>query len=146
MFQPKKRCALGATEIFLLIASAYAHDLGMIVFPGEERELAKSLSFSLDGLGNKSDPPRLSEEKSLEARRRIYCPELRKATNPDQPSRTTELDDEVTQLHNPELVKNLSEPIAAEQRVIDLRQLSIILCIADAIEFSDTRVIDGVWT
>jgi hypothetical protein len=28
--------------------------------------------------------------------------------------------------------------------VIDVRQLSIILCIADSIEFSDTRVVDGV--
>lgn len=38
----------------------------------------------------------------------------------------------------------LSAPFAVEERVIDVRQLSIILCIADSIEFSDTRVVDGV--
>ena len=31
--------ALGAPELFLLIAAAYAHDLGMTVFPGEAPEL-----------------------------------------------------------------------------------------------------------
>src|SRR5437667_9721885 len=44
----------------------------------------------------------------------------------------------------PELENNLHDPFAAEERVIDVRQLSIVLCIADAIEFNDTRVVDGV--
>lgn len=44
----------------------------------------------------------------------------------------------------PELDSSLSAPFAAEERVIYIRQLSIILYIADAIEFSDTRVVDGV--
>ncbi len=36
-------------EIFLLIGAAYAHDLGMTVFPGEEDAL-------LDNLGIKGSP------------------------------------------------------------------------------------------
>src|SRR5271169_4483695 len=40
-FESGASCSLTATELFLLIASAYSHDLGMTVFPGEADELAK---------------------------------------------------------------------------------------------------------
>src|ERR1035441_5846364 len=43
-FSAGTECSLGATELFLLIAAAYSHDLGMTVFPGEESQLAKDLS------------------------------------------------------------------------------------------------------
>jgi hypothetical protein len=36
---------LGPAEVFLLIAAAYAHDLGMTVFPGEEDALLSSLGL-----------------------------------------------------------------------------------------------------
>jgi hypothetical protein len=143
--KPKKSCALGATEIFLLIASAYAHDLGMTVFPGEEDELAKGLSISLDS-GWETNPVLQDHlRKNHSKRGGEYI--ARKFEKLRIPINLVEPLNWMMKSHNftiPELVKNLSDPIAAEQRVIDLRQLSIILCIADAIEFSDTRVVDGV--
>jgi len=144
-FNPQKRCALGATELFLLIASAYAHDLGMIVFPGEEGELAKSLSFSLDPGWETNTVLQDYLRKHHSKRGGEYI--ARNVEKLRAPINLVEQLNWMMKSHNftiPELDKNLSDSIAAEQRVIDLRQLSIILCIADAIEFSDTRVIDGV--
>jgi hypothetical protein len=43
-----------------------------------------------------------------------------------------------------ELERDLHLPYAAEAKEIDVRQLAVIVCIADALEFSDTRVVDGV--
>ena len=144
-FKPKKSCALGATEIFLLIASAYAHDLGMTVFPGEEGELAKCLSVSLDSSWETNPVLQDYLRKNHSKRGGDFI--ARNFEKLQIPINLVEPLNWMMKSHNftiPELVKNLSDPIAAEQRAIDLRQLSIILCIADAIEFSDTRVVDGV--
>src|SRR6202795_4785402 len=46
-FNPEAMCSFSAAELFLLIAAAYSHDLGMTVFPGEEDKLAQSLSIPL---------------------------------------------------------------------------------------------------
>src|SRR5450830_1908368 len=40
--------SLGPVELFLLIAAAYAHDLGMTVFPDEEQELREKLGLAED--------------------------------------------------------------------------------------------------
>jgi Histidine kinase-, DNA gyrase B-, and HSP90-like ATPase len=143
--KPNKSCTLGATEIFLLIASAYAHDLGMSVFPGEEEELAKSLALSL-APGWETNPVLQAHlRKDHSARGGKYI-----AANADKlkvPINLIAPLDLMMRSHNfsiPELENNLHDPFAAEERVIDVRQLSIVLCIADAIEFSDTRVVDGV--
>lgn len=47
-FDSGKPEALIAQEIFLLIAAAYTHDLGMTVFPGEEQALATKLNLPLE--------------------------------------------------------------------------------------------------
>lgn len=141
----KKSCALGATEIFLLIVSAYAHDLGMTVFPGEERELAKSLSLSLD-VGWETNPV-LQDYLRTEHSRRGGEYIARNAERWRIPINLIGQLNWIMKSHNlsiPELDKNLNDPFAAEERIIDVRQLAIILCIADAIEYSDTRVVDGV--
>src|SRR6202043_1530969 len=55
--------------------------------------------------------------------------------------------DKTMRAHNfsiAELEKDLRLPYAAEAKEIDVRQLAVIVCVADALEFSDTRVIDGV--
>jgi hypothetical protein len=44
----------------------------------------------------------------------------------------------------PQLEGELQRPFAAGQKEIDLVQLALIVCVADAIEYSDTRVIEGV--
>ncbi len=143
---PGSSCSLGATEMFLLIASAYAHDLGMAVFPGEEGALAKMLHFSLDpGWETNSDLQKhLRENHSKRGGDYVF----KNANELQVPINLVAQLDWMMKAHNlsiPELDKNLSDPFAAEERVIDVRQLSIILCIADAIEFSDTRVIDGIF-
>jgi len=137
--------ALSATEIFLLIASAYAHDLGMTVFPGEEGQLTETLSVPQTS-GWETNPQLQSYLRRNHSKRGgdyIYD----NADRIEIPINLIAPLDWMMKSHNlsiPELDKSLSSPFAAEERVLDVRQLSIILCIADAIEFSDTRVIDGV--
>jgi hypothetical protein len=137
--------ALSATELFLLIASAYAHDLGMTVFPGEEKALAESISIPLDPSWetNPKLQSYLRKNHSKRGGEYIYA----NAERLQVPTNLIAALDWMMKSHNlsiPELDQNLSFPFAAEERVIDVRQISIILCIADAIEFSDTRVIEGV--
>jgi hypothetical protein len=42
------------------------------------------------------------------------------------------------------LEEDLRLPYAARSQELDVLQLAVIICIADALEFSDTRVVDGV--
>ena len=137
--------SLTATELFLLIASAYSHDLGMTVFPGEEGQLTKSLLIPLD-VGWQTNPVLQAHlRKNHSKRGGDYL--FHNARDLQIPVNIVGQLDWLMKSHNmsiPELDTTLSEPFAAEERVIDVRQLAIILCIADAIEFSDTRVIDGV--
>ncbi len=42
---PESPLALSAQEAYLLIAAAYAHNLGMTVFPGEEDNLRQQLGL-----------------------------------------------------------------------------------------------------
>ena len=49
--------------------------------------------------------------------------------------------------HNLEISKldfEFRDRVAAQENEICIKQLSLIICIADALEFSDTRVVDGV--
>ena len=144
-FESASGDALTATELFLLIASAYAHDLGMTVFPGEEDGLAATLSLPLTP-GWEADPQLQSYLRRNHSKRGgnyIYD----NAERLGVPINLIAQLDWMMKSHNlsiPELDTNLSTPFAAEERVIDIRQLSIILCVADAIEFSDTRVVEGV--
>jgi hypothetical protein len=117
----------------------------MTVFPGEEAELIKDLCLPTDHGWETS--PNLQDylRKNHSNRGATYihlnAERLRMPVNLVGPL------DWMMRSHNlsiPELDRNLSVPFAAEERVIDVRQLAIILCIADAIEFSDTRVVDGV--
>lgn len=138
-------CAFSATELFLLIAAAYSHDLGMTVFPGEEDALAKALSMSLDPGWETNSILQQHLRKNHSKRGGDYI--AQNATELQIPRNLVGQVDWIMKSHNmsiPELDVTLSAPFAAEERVIDIRQLSIILCIADAIEFSDTRVVDGV--
>ena len=144
-FEPDNACSLRDREIFLLIASAYAHDLGMAVFPGEEASLAKMLSFSLNPGWETKPALQGYLRKNHSKRGGDYV--FKNADVLRVPRNLVGQLDWMMKSHNlsvPELDKNLSEPFAAGQRVIDIRQLSLILCIGDAIEFSDTRVVDGV--
>lgn len=143
--KPRKNCTLGATEIFLLIAASYAHDLGMAVFPGEEEELKKNLALSLAPTWETNSVLQVHLRKNHSKRGGEYI--VANADKLKVPINLIAPLDLMMKSHNfsiPELERNLHDPFAAEERVLDVRQLSVILCIADAIEFSDIRVVDGV--
>ena len=138
--------SLGPAELFLLIAAAYAHDLGMTVFPGEERELKERLRLR-DREDWKTDQALQDHLRSLHSKRggdyvRLHRDELGVPMNLVAPL------DSLMKSHNlsvSELENELGAAFAASEQEIDLLQLALVVCIADAIEFSDTRVMDGVF-
>ncbi len=136
--------SLGAPELFLLIAAAYAHDLGMTVFPGEESTLKAALNLPEQDW--KTSIPLtnyLRREHSKRGGTYIHQNALAMGV----PENLVAPLDWIMKSHNlsvSELEANLRKPFAADDRVLDVRQLAVILCSADAIEFSDTRVLDGV--
>jgi hypothetical protein len=136
--------SLHPSEIFLLVAAAYAHDLGMTVFPGEEEKLRAELG--IPDCAQKTDE-RLTRHLRAEHSTRGGRFVLRNAKQLGVPDNLIGALDWMMRSHNlsiPELDWQLREPFAAEERVLDVRQLAAILCLGDAIEFSDTRVVDGV--
>jgi Histidine kinase-, DNA gyrase B-, and HSP90-like ATPase len=137
--------SLAPSERFLLIAAAYAHDLGMTVFPGEESELLNRL-----GIGKTpgwETHPLLQNHLRAEHSRRGGKYIERHADALGIPIPLVSALDKMMRAHNfsiAELEKDLHLPYAAEAKEIDVRQLAVIVCVADALEFSDTRVVDGV--
>ncbi|WP_174907963.1 HD domain-containing protein [Burkholderia diffusa] len=142
---PGTELSFGAAEVFLLISAAYSHDLGMTVFPGEEDALLSALRLSRDA-GWQTSPTLQGHLRTNHSRRGgdfIH----KNAEALGVPRNLVHPLDQMMKSHNlslSDLERELRMPQAAQERVIDVRQLAIILCIADAIEFSDTRVVDGV--
>lgn len=136
--------AFAPAEIFLLIGAAYAHDLGMTIFPGEKERLLGTLGL-IQAPGWETDE-RLQGHLRQEHSRRggKYIRENADALG--VPMNLTGALDMMMRAHNmtiPEL-EGAREPFAAQEREIDVRQLAAIVCIGDAIEYSDTRVMEGV--
>ncbi|MGG6895874.1 HD domain-containing protein [Rhizobium sp. BR 315] len=136
---------LAPAELFLLIAAAYAHDLGMTVFSGEEDRILAGLQVEKTAHW-KLDPTlqaHLRDQHS--ARGGAYIEEH--ATRLGIPFPLVKPLDMMMRAHNlglTELESQLQLPIAVDARPVDLKQLAVILCVADAMEFSDTRVVEGV--
>lgn len=144
-FKRNSPVKFSAAELLLLICAAYAHDLGMSVFPGERAELLLQLKID-DSLAWKTSPV-------LQKYLREYHSERGGSyvdKNADQIEFPRNLIFPLHQLmssHNwsiQRLENEFANRTAADYQEIDLKQLSCILCIADSIEFSDSRVIDGV--
>lgn len=136
---------LQPVEAFLLIAAAYAHDLGMTVFPGEADELRTrfSLQDEADWKTHKKLTDYLRSKHSERGGKYIQS----HAKEMEVPDNLVAALDWIMKSHNlsiPELDRQLKEPFAADEQILDVRQLAAILCVADAIEFSDTRVLEGV--
>lgn len=132
-------------EALLLIAAAYAHDLGMAIFPGEENDLRHLLHLedNKDRLSDKNLQKYLRDHHS--ERGGSYIAE--NAEKLAMPRNLLDLLHKIMKAHNmlvDEMEKELGKRQAAGEREIDLKQLACILCIADVLEFSDTRVLDGV--
>lgn len=134
-----------AAEIYLLILAAYAHDLGMTVFPGEADQLLAQLGIANES-GWETDA-RLQSHLRREHSRRGGCYIHRHSSNLGVQVSLVDALDKIMRAHNlsiDALEGEIPAAYAAEERVIDVRQLAIIICVADALEFSDTRVVDGV--
>lgn len=137
--------SLNAQEIFLLIAAAYAHDLGMTVFPGEEQALATSLGLGLEIHWQTNGNLQRYLRQNHSSRGGEYI--NKNAEQLGVPRNLVAALDGLMKAHNysiPQLESELQRPFATGQKESDLAQLAVIVCVADAIEFSDTRVIDGV--
>jgi len=144
-FELGQRESLGAPELFLLIAAAYAHDLGMTVFPGERDELTTRLGLATDDTWQTQGTLQAHLRLHHSSRGGKYVESNAEALGVPQ-NLVTALD-LLMRSHNfsiPQLENDLGIPFAAGQRHVDLRQLAAIVCVADAIEFSDGRVVDGV--
>ncbi|MCG9770563.1 ATP-binding protein [Pseudoalteromonas piscicida] len=144
-FDAEQPEALTAQEIFLLIAAAYAHDLGMAIFPGEEVSLRTRLGLIDNDSWETSEALQNYLRKNHSSRGGKYIEQH--AESMRVPRNLVTALDLMMKAHNysiPQLEKELYRPFATGQRESDLAQLAVIVCVADAIEFSDTRVIDGV--
>lgn len=137
--------ALTSHEIFLLIAAAYAHDLGMTVFPKEKNDLMATLNQSTEPGWQTNEVLQLYLRQNHSSRGGEFID--RNADGLGVPRNLVAALDLLMKAHNysiPQLEEELHRPFAAGQKESDLAQLAVIVCVADAIEFSDTRVIDGV--
>lgn len=134
-----------AAEAFLLIAAAYAHDLGMTVFPNEERALLRSLGLD-DSPGWQTHPLLQSHLRKEHSRRGgLYI--QKHAERLGVPVNLVSALDAMMRAHNlsvAELDDEVPVVYAAQERTLDVRQMAAIVCVGDALEFSDTRVMDGV--
>lgn len=137
--------ALTAPEIYLIILAAYAHDLGMTVFPGEADRLLQAVGVArVDGWETDA---RLQGYLRREHSKRGGTYILENAATLGVPTNLADALDRMMRAHNmaiSDLESEISPDYAAGEALIDVRQLAIIICVADALEFSDTRVVDGV--
>lgn len=138
---------LSYDEIFCLIISAYAHDVGMVVFEqGKDREkLLTRLGLSEDVA---DDNEKLTTFLRINhAERGIHF--LRNTPASEfVPEYLRGLIGSIMKGHNmhPEtLIKEIPNVAAISGSVSNPISLSIILCCADALEFSDTRVIKSAF-
>ncbi|WP_159389515.1 ATP-binding protein [Pseudomonas sp. S34] len=145
-FDLSKPESLTAQEVFLLIAAAYAHDLGMAVFPGEEQSLKRKLSLCDTPTWKTNDKLQGYLRKNHSSRGGEYIE--KNAEQFGVPRNLVAALDLLMKAHNysiTQLERELQRPFATGQKESDLAQLAVIVCVADAIEFSDTRVLDGVF-
>lgn len=137
--------ALTADETLLLICSSYAHDLGMTIFPNEDTQLCAELKLDMNS--DWKTNPQLQEylRKHHSERGGQFISQY--VGQCGVPQNLIYLLGKLMEAHNlsiNELDNQLGKRVAAGLREIDLKQLACILCIADAIEFSQNRVLDGV--
>lgn len=135
---------LAPAEIFLLIAAAYAHDLGMTVFPDEVGKLLNELQ--LEPSPGWETHPTLQRHLRHEHSKRGGQYILENADRLGVPLNLVNALDTMMQAHNFSFVEldALTAVHAAKERQLDVRQLAAIVCVGDALEFSDTRVMEGV--
>jgi hypothetical protein len=136
--------ALGRVEIFLLLCSAYGHDLGMTILPHEE-SLPAQLGISIEPGWETNYILQKHLRETHSERGGIYI--YKNHASLGVPLNLVSQLSLLMKAHNLSIVDlqdELGKRISTDFQEIDLMQLASILCIADLLEFSDTRVIDGV--
>lgn len=141
--------ALLPIEVFLLIASAYAHDVGMTI----DYEIKKEKERTLNDLGIDTMLDKWEEHSDLQDYLRKNHAERGSTyieNNYEKLGVKYHHIDFLSNLmasHNwsiKEIKENLLQEEAIDSRAVNMQLLSVILCLSDVMEFSDTRVIDGV--
>jgi hypothetical protein len=139
--------SLSDDEIFCLIIAAYAHDVGMIVFEtGEKREeLFNKIGIPLDI--DKENELLTNHLRRNHAERGMNFLRVTDASN-FIPEYLRGLIGLIMEGHNlsPEILIHKIPDTASIGRIISNPiSLSTVLCCADALEFSDTRVLDSAF-
>jgi len=138
---------LSFDEIFCLIVSAYAHDIGMALYENEEKkaELLKSLGLPSDI--SPDDELLTNFLRHNHAERGMEFIRNSEAGN-FVPDYLKGLIGNIMRGHNmhpDKLIKELPDTAAISGTVSNPISLSIVLCCADVLEFSDTRVMSSAY-
>lgn len=144
-FDKTNKLAFSASEAFLLICSAFSHDLGMAVFPDEKDKM-------LDFLGIADEDGWKTNEKLQNFLRKNHSQRGGSfiAVNQEKlcvPKNLVAFLHDLMSSHNMsihQLEVDLGTRTAFDSKEVCLVQLACILCVADLLEYSDSRVLDGV--
>jgi hypothetical protein len=137
--------SLSKSEAFLLLCSAYGHDLGMAILPGEEDEVLHNLNLTKIEGWKTNINLQLFLRKTHSERGGTYI--FKKKDSIGIPLPFVQQLNLLNKSHNYSLNalhRNLGKRLSSDSQELNLMQLASILCIADLLEYSDTRVIDGV--
>lgn len=137
--------SLSKSEAFLLICSAYGHDLGMAILPNEEEDLLIQLNLSKSEGWKTNKKLQSFLRKTHSERGGVYI--YQKNDLIGIPLPFIQQLNLLNKSHNfslNALQVNLGKRLSSDSEELNLIQLASILCIADLLEYSDTRVIDGV--
>ncbi|MHB1652685.1 MAG: HD domain-containing protein [Desulfitobacteriaceae bacterium] len=139
------KLAFSASEVFLLICSAFSHDLGMAVFPDEKDKLFDLLSIA-DEDSWKTNEKLQNHLRSNHSKRGGSYIDVNQERL-DIPKNLVVFLHDLMRSHNMsinQLEVDLGTRTAFDYKEVSLLQLACILCVADLLEYSDSRVIDGV--
>lgn len=131
-------------EIVCLIVAAYAHDIGMVLFETSEKQADLINELNLVSSFLKTDPILTKYLRDNHAERGIEFLSNSKAGH-YVPKYLIGLIGDIMKGHNmspKDLISELPSSAAIGGKNSNPVSLSILLCCADALEFSDTRVIE----
>ncbi len=137
--------SFSAIEAFLLIAAAYGHDLGMTVLPGEKEGIFQQLKLSEEASWKTNPDLQKYLRETHSERGGTYISKHYKAAG--IPLHFVQPLNLLNQSHNYSLTalyQYIGRRWSFEEREYNLLQLACILCTGDLLEYSESRVIDGV--
>ncbi|MES2331197.1 MAG: ATP-binding protein [Bacteroidota bacterium] len=142
--EPGSEIAFSKAEALLLVYASYGHDLGMTVLPGEEDDVKRRFNLTDDPEWKQNILLQKELRKSHSQRGADYL--AKHAEQYGLPPAFLGFIKTLSESHNfsgNELMK-ISRTKAANEEIFDLLQLSAIFCTGDLLEYSESRVVDGV--